>query len=190
MRGHLICYRAGSILLLALAAGCTAHAGPVAVLSSGLGYESSYAGARYAGTVEHGAFVATTEVLATDSNKLETGDGWGVSGLALAGYRIRSFALYAGARIAHQETSAWKRTDTAPVAAVEWFAPRRNGSVSLRYSAPDDSQYSTQSLALVGLFGRKVQGRVAYERAWFNAYGIDRHGSRVEVGVLFPIGGE
>lgn len=191
MRNHLILYRLGSSLLLAAAIGCSASAGPVAVASKGLGYESGYVGARVHVDTERGAFVTHSELAAYNSHKTQPGDGWAAGATTLAGYSWGSFALLGGGRITRQETSAWERTDTSPVVQGEWTEHRGkyDYSLALRYSAPDSSQYDTQSLALIALAGNGIKARLAIEKAWFTAAGIAREGSRVEIGALFKIGG-
>lgn len=193
--------------LAGLLAGCASHgrapvgvggwgevtATAAAVSSSGLGYESTYpqAGVELAGGSRAAWRVAAT---AAQSQKLETGDGYGLRGELVAGPRFGDLALVAGPVWTHQETSAWSKSATFARLELDWTP--RGHELRLWHDWRTESVEDLpggQVERAAGLAWRSP-GRLAFdagaERVWFLSWGEPfPPGSRYHLGVAYRFGG-
>lgn len=121
-----------------LLTGCAVSAGPVIVHSPSLGFESPYVGAVVRGdaTIKE-RLIVRAEGSYLDAQKLDTGDGYGLSGSALGGAKFGRFLAFAGYRWNQIETSAYTK-DSAQWLAEAGYHFKSGGIVSGTYSLETD----------------------------------------------------
>ena len=130
--------RAAAVACLALLlTGCSVSAGPVIVHAPSLGFESPYVGATVRGDLDGERFVARAEGSYLDAQKIDTGDGHGLSGSALTGAKFGRFLALGGYRWNQIETSAYTK-DSAQWLAEAGYHFRSGGIVSGTYSLETD----------------------------------------------------
>lgn len=161
--------------------------GPGLVHSTDLGYVANYLGAQ--GEVEKrtNRFVLRGDLSAYDSEKVETGDGFGFRVAAMGGVRIgRNVTVLGGVQYRRQSTSAWVKDGIAP--RLEFEFSGRLGLLRLgaeRLDETDDLQtdlsVEVRTAGRYRLFARAE--RVEYETLFAKG-----SGQRYEIGMLFRIG--
>ena len=130
--------RSAAVLAVALfATGCSLSAGPVLVSAPSLGFKSPYFGATVQADVGGERFIGRAEASALDSQKIQTGDGYGVSALGLAGTKLGRFRVLGGARWNAYYTSLYDK-DSSQWLAEAGYAFRSGGILSGTYSLETD----------------------------------------------------
>ena len=159
--------------------------GASAVSSSGLGYESPYAGARVEAENTGQRIVLRSLVAVYDAHKIDR-DGYGLRAELFAGYRFgEHVTLSAGARYLDQVTDGLHKSGLAPAVELEI----RSEHLALRLGAdrlrePDDRQDGLS--AELRTRGRwQAFGR--YERVRFESAFASGTGERVEAGVVYRV---
>lgn len=178
-----------SVLFVLMAATANAETAPSVgasiVSSSGLGYESPYAGARIEAETRGDRFVLRSMLAGYDAQKIGR-DGYGLRAELFAGLDLGAHVtLWAGGRYLDQVTDGLHKSGLAPAAEIEWHGRRlavRLGGHRLR--EPDDRQDVT-SLEIRTLGRWQAFGR--YERAKFESQFASGAGDRLEAGVLYRV---
>lgn len=168
---------AGVCLLLT---GCAVSAGPVIIHSPSLGFESPYVGAVVRGDIDNKRFLARAESGYYDAQKVQTGDGHGLSGSALAGAKFGRFRALGGYRWNQVETSAYTK-DSAQWLAETGYAFRSGGIVAATYSLESDGSGWNS----YGLRCEVPMRRVLLFSEWEHLTFDTLSGDRVALGVLW-----
>lgn len=127
-----------ALLAAALLSGCAQwSAGPVIVHAPSLGFESPYLGLTVRGDLDGARFIARAEGSYLDAQKVQTSDGYGLSGSALGGAKFGRFLAFAGYRWNQVETSLYTK-DSAQWLAEAGYHFRSGGIVSGTYSLETD----------------------------------------------------
>ena len=160
--------------------------GAYAVSSTGLGYESPYAGARVEAENTGQRIVLRSLVAAYDAHKIDR-DGYGLRAELFAGYRFgEHVTLSAGGRYVDQVTDGLHKSGLAPAVELEI----RSEHLALRLGAdrlrePDDRQDGL-SVELRTRGRWQVFGR--YEHVRFRSSFSSGSGERIEAGVVCRVG--
>lgn len=166
--------------LALLITGCAVSAGPVIVHSPSLGFESPYVGATVRGDLRGERLIARAEGSYYDSQKLQTGDGYGLSGSALAGAKFGRFRALGGYQWNQVVTSAYSK-DSAQFLAEAGYHFKSGGIVSGTYSLESDgSGWSSYGLRCEVPF-RHVLMFSSWEHITFDTFS----GDRVSLGALW-----
>lgn len=129
--------------LLTLLLGCASFsAGPVAVTSSGMGYEPYYVGGTVRMDAGYKSILVRGEASAFASHKTTSLDeGVGLTSIGLVGYRhptrVGSIEVLAGAVVGRQTTADWAKNVWHPSAEAVW--EMKNGNrFGLRWGGEDN----------------------------------------------------
>lgn len=126
------------VIATVLVSGCAQwSAGPVIVHSPSLGFESPYLGATVRVDLDKGNILSRVEGSYYNAQKIQTGDGYGLSGSALAGAKFGSFLALGGYRWNQVVTSAYDK-DSSQWLAEAGYHFRSGGIVSGTYSLETD----------------------------------------------------
>lgn len=125
--------RAAALVAALLLSGCAVSAGPVIVHAPSLGFESPYLGATVRGDLSGERFLARAEGSYLDAQKLQTGDGYGLSASALAGAKFGRFLALAGYRWNQIDTSAYTK-DSSQILAEVGYHFKSGGIMFATYS--------------------------------------------------------
>lgn len=157
--------------------------GLTAVSSTGLGYDSPYAGAVVRADVEQGRFVVRVEASYLMAEKLDTGDGHGVSAHAVGGVRFGIVDVLAGYEWSQQTTSAY--TKDAGSVRAELGVNGRLGRAAAIYSEHNGREAARS-------YGIRVENASRFgavleaERVSFTSYFGERHtGERIALSYLW-----
>ena len=161
-----------------LLSGCAVSAGPVIVHAPALGFESPYLGATVRGDLVHKRFLARAEASYLDAQKIQTGDGHGLTAEALAGARfghLGRFRALAGYRWNQIETSLYTK-DSAQALAEAGYHFRSGGILSATYSLETDGS----GWDSYGLRCEVPMRRVLMVSAWEHMRFADQQGHPAE----------
>lgn len=154
--------------------------------SQSLGYESPYVGVKGEGQLESGRFVSVAQIAYYDSQKIETGDGFGVRGRILAGIKIGDHVTaLGGITYSRQETSAWTKQGVAPTIQIE--IKDDLGSLSISAERLNDSDDKQWVGALEARFDIKPKVYGRYEYVDYETLFAKGHGNRYELGLIIPL---
>ena len=161
--------------------GCAVSAGPVIVHSPSLGFESPYLGATVRGdaTIKE-RLIVRAEGSYLDAQKLDTGDGYGLSGSGLAGAKFGRFLALGGYRWNQTVTSAYAK-DSAQWLAEAGYHFRSGGIVSGTYSLETDGS----GWDSYGLRCEVPMRRVLVFSTWEHMNFDTFSGDRVSLGALW-----
>lgn len=174
--------RSSVALAALLLSGCAVSAGPVIVHAPSLGFESPYLGATVRGDIVHERLLARAEASYLDAQKIQTGDGHGLTGAALAGSRFGRWRALAGYRWNQIETSLYTK-DSAQWLAEAGYAFRSGGIVSATYSLEADGS----GWDSYGLRCEVPMRRIRMVSEWEHLRFNETEGDRVALAVLWKI---
>lgn len=164
-----------------LLTGCAQwSAGPVVVNAPSLGFSSPYLGATVQADVDEGRFLARAEGSWLDAQKTQTGDGYGLSGSALAGGEWNRFRALGGYRWNQVVTSAYSK-DSAQFLAEAGYHFKSGGIVSGTYSLESDGS----GWSSYGLRCEVPMRRVLVVSTWEHMTFDTFSGDRVALGALW-----
>lgn len=170
-----------------LLSGCaTVSVGPSYVHSSGLGYTPDYFGGRLEVVANKGFFNGKLVAAAFNSDKLETGDGYGYRLSAQGGYRFSYNVIWLlGVDFKHQETSTWVKEGFAPSTEIQLLDLYGKYVAGVSYmDEPDDRQW-----VIYGEYRSpwKYPVFLRYEYVDFKTLFAEGDGKRYEIGLLIPV---
>mgnify|MGYP001558754946 CR=1 FL=1 len=173
--------RAIVLSCLLLSACASVRVGPEVVGSNNLGYDSPYASGMIETGGKYHAVIMRHDVSFLSGNKHGLSGGYGVRSSILFGRSIGRVDLLAGAAYFYQHQDEWQKGRLAPRVLASF------NSGNDRYSAYADLQRDSQTRFAVGLeqlLCNRFCLRLSEE---FVALRNGDDGTRVSVGVLFPI---
>lgn len=169
----------------ALLTGCAVSAGPVVVHSPSLGFESPYLGATVRGDLDGERLLARAEGSYYDAQKVQTGDGYGLSGNALAGAKFGRFRALGGYQWNQVVTSAYSK-DSAQFLAEAGYHFKSGGIVSGTYSLESDGSGWRSYGLRCEVPMRRVLMFSTWEHLTFDDLsGTSTSGDRVSLGALW-----